>query len=85
MKNTEMEKKINELSPEMLDLISGGALTEERRAMIINSIETFKAAGVDKNEIIQFFKGLDSLCWEEYRNGEDNMAFLKFLDENWTE
>ena len=85
MKNTEMEKKINELSPDMLDIISGGALTEKNREMILNSIKSFKEAGVDKSEMIQFFRGLDSLQYEEYRNSENNMAFIEFLDENWTE
>ena len=83
MKNTTMENTIMELSPELLEAVNGGAMTEKNRAMILDSIDKFKAAGIAKEDILRILAGLDSWQYEEYQNGEDYNDIVNLINEAW--
>ena len=85
MKNTEIEKKINELSPELLDAISGGVMTDEAIEALRQTMEISKKQGLTKSDFIRIVEGFDSLNWEEYRNGKDFQTIMNIVETEWVE
>ena len=83
MKNTTLENTIMELSPELLEAVNGGKKKKKNRAMILDSIDKFKEAGIAKEEILKILAGLDSWQYEEYQNGEDYNDIVNLINEAW--
>ena len=61
MKNTEIEKKMNELSPELLDIISGGVMTDEAIEALRQTMEISKKQGLTKSDFIRIVEGFSYL------------------------
>ena len=72
-----------ELTPEMLEIISGGQMSDAERATTINAIIALRNKGVKREDIIRLFCGVYTWQPEENQNTEDISEFQRLMDEYW--
>ena len=78
-----MDKVFDQLTPDMLEGVSGGAPTAMSDRVFGSLVKSCKAEGKSKEELAEYFKNAEALYSMKGMEGVTPEDALAYLDANW--